>query len=242
MARVVVTALIVALLAVPILGSSASAAKPKCHGFTATIVGNGKPNVINGTNRRDVIVSKGGNDTIRGRGGNDIICSGPGKDRVKGGKGKDRIYGGGSNDILHGGSSCEVLDGGKGKDVYWVGSGSGREVRCEEADLRVTVVAPSKAFVEFGFEVTVLVKNIGVKTARGVQLATDFGSVNTDCDATDDSELLGDLRPTYFEIRTIPNECDASGTAHLTASATTTSAEDILGNNSAEAATTIEKP
>jgi hypothetical protein len=242
MARLVVTAIIVALLAVPIVGSSASAAKPKCQGFTATIVGNNKPNVIKGTNRRDVIVSKGGNDKVFGRGGNDVICSGPGKDTVKGGSGKDRIYGGDKNDILSGGSSWDVLDGGKGKDACYVGSGSGREVRCEEADLRVTVVAPSTAFIDIGFGVTVLVKNIGIKTARGVQLNTDFGSVNANCDASDDSETLVDLPPTFYQFRTIPNECDASGIATLTASATTTSAEDILANNSAEAASNIVKP
>jgi Ca2+-binding RTX toxin-like protein len=252
MARLVVTAIIVALLAVPIVGSSASAAKPKCQGFTATIVGNNKPNVIKGTNRRDIIVSKGGNDKIFGRGGNDIICSGPGKDTVKGGSGKDRIYGGDKNDILNGGSSWDVLDGGKGKDVCWVGSGSGRKVRCEEADLRVKVYAASNWPGGPGdnpFRISISVKNIGVKTATAVELEHAYGTGQVTCHPAigiTGTKTLPTLTPGEYKEYWWDVDCDApdgaTGAVVMEATATSDPADDNPANNTDDSTTIIEAP
>src|SRR4051812_33222575 len=121
----------VALLATP----APAAARVRCRGHRATIVGTRRNDVITGTKRRDVIVAKGGNDKIKARGGRDIVCAGPGDDRVDGGgggdvldggggaddltgrSGADRLYGGGGSDVLDGGSGLDAILGGGGKDT-----------------------------------------------------------------------------------------------------------------------------
>ena len=90
----------------------AAAARPKCLGSTATIVGNNKPNHIRGTPHRDVIVANGGHDVIDGDGGRDKICGGPGNDRIDGGGRDDRLVGGSGDDRIwgHGGNDLIVGD------------------------------------------------------------------------------------------------------------------------------------
>jgi hypothetical protein len=74
------------------------AAKPKCFGKKATIVGTSADNVLKGTKKADVIVGKGGDDTIDGKGGNDLICSGGGDDNISGGGGSNKLSGGTGQD------------------------------------------------------------------------------------------------------------------------------------------------
>ena len=151
MNRSIVAAIVVALLAVPAVATSVSAA-PMCDGKRATIVGTSKSERLVGTKRADVIVARGGNDKILGRGGADRICAGGGSDIVKAGGGddrvfagrgrdtvygeggSDRIFGGGGNDtLLHGGDHADVVkgeagndkvDGGNGGDVVYGGDGA----------------------------------------------------------------------------------------------------------------------
>jgi Ca2+-binding RTX toxin-like protein len=97
-------AVLVALVALGSAGS-AQAAKPRCFGLAATIVGTNGANVIRGTSGSDVIVARGGNDRVLGRGGNDRICLGAGNghagfDLVQGGPGGDRLDGGADTDTL----------------------------------------------------------------------------------------------------------------------------------------------
>lgn len=72
----------------------ADAAPPTCFGERATIVGDARGEVINGTSGRDVIVAFGGDDFIFGKGGNDLICAGRGADHLYGGPGNDKLNGG----------------------------------------------------------------------------------------------------------------------------------------------------
>jgi hypothetical protein len=136
-------ALLVTTLAVP-----ATAAKPKCAGKTATIVGTAKGEVLTGTRKNDVIVARGGHDIIRGGGGNDTICGGAGHDKLVGGgghdlmfgqTGRDKLFGGPGRDRLLGGPSNDSLNGGTGNDACFQGSGSGLRVACERP---ARVVAP----------------------------------------------------------------------------------------------------
>lgn len=95
-----VLALALALPASIGITSSAEAAKPRCGGAKATIVGTHKADRIKGTKKRDVIVARGGNDRIKGLGGNDVICGDGGKDTIDGGEGQDYVHGGAGNDLI----------------------------------------------------------------------------------------------------------------------------------------------
>jgi hypothetical protein len=131
---------LVAALATITLDAPASAAKPKCGGKVATIVGTKRGEVIKGTAKADVIVARGGHDRIYGKGGNDTICAGlghdkvyagPGADRVFGQAGRDRLNGGPGPDFLAGQLDNDTLNGGIGVDTCHQGPGSGPVVRCE---------------------------------------------------------------------------------------------------------------
>ena len=103
MARIIAVALVAALLAIPGASGPTLAAKPRCDGLKATIVGTDKSQVMQGTAKADVIVAKGGSDRIFSGGGDDVICAGTGNDLIDAGSGKDRVFGGNGNDELKGG-------------------------------------------------------------------------------------------------------------------------------------------
>ena len=92
------------------------AAKPRCAGQAATIVGTKRRDRLNGTRRKDVIVALGGNDRIASGSGNDLICAGTGKDTVKAGKGRDKVRGEAGADNLSGGPGNDTLLGEAGSD------------------------------------------------------------------------------------------------------------------------------
>jgi hypothetical protein len=134
------SATLLAALLTSAIAAPVSAAKPRCAGKVATIVGTNQGEVIRGTRRADVIAARKGNDRIYGGGGNDIICGGPGHDLILGGPGidrlygalgRDRLYGGKGPDRLFGGAANDKLDGGIGRDACFQGLGTGRKVRCE---------------------------------------------------------------------------------------------------------------
>ncbi|MBM7517248.1 calcium-binding protein [Nocardioides nitrophenolicus] len=131
-----VLALALALPASIGITAGAEAAKPRCGGLKATIVGTNKADRITGTPGRDVIVGRGGNDRIDGKGGRDVICGGGGNDRIRSGPGKGGLlfgdagrdllvaeaddtglYGGAGNDVLRTTRAATLLDGGAGDDV-----------------------------------------------------------------------------------------------------------------------------
>lgn len=89
-----------------------------CGGKLATIVGNGKANVLTGTAGDDVIAAGAGADLVRGRGGNDLICGGPGRDVLRGGAGDDTIFGDSRRDILRGGAGFDTCRGGSATDTF----------------------------------------------------------------------------------------------------------------------------
>jgi hypothetical protein len=145
--RTVAVAASAALLLSAIAGP-ASAARPKCAGKVATIVGTKKGEVIKGTNKADVIVARGGHDRIYGKGGNDTICGGGGHDRIVGaggkdlifgGPGRDKLYGGPGRDRLLGGPANDRLAGGPGNDACLQGAGTGLHLSCE----RPVIVPPA---------------------------------------------------------------------------------------------------
>ncbi|MGH2693907.1 MAG: calcium-binding protein [Actinomycetota bacterium] len=102
----------------------AHAARPKCFGRRATIVGTGGDNQLQGTNRSDVIVARAGNDTIDARGGRDFVCAGRGSfDVVFARGGNDKIAGQRGLDVVFPGAGDDVVNGGPGEDfVTYEGS------------------------------------------------------------------------------------------------------------------------
>ena len=106
--RVVMSAVLIGLLAVPAVTASALGA-PACGGLAATIRGSSGADLLIGTEGNDVIAGLGGDDTILAKGGNDVVCAGSGDDNVRGGAGDDLILGGpGVDDVTggHGLDSC----------------------------------------------------------------------------------------------------------------------------------------
>lgn len=121
----IVAAFTVALVVVfLVLPQAANAARPRCFGKRATIVGTARAEVLKGTSRPDVIVGLAGNDLIKGLGGDDRICGGEGNDTIvgrggddllAGDQGKDKVAGGaGAFDFLVGGPGGDTLSGGAG--------------------------------------------------------------------------------------------------------------------------------
>ena len=99
------------------LAAVADAGVPTCFGRSATIVGTGEDDEIEGTSGNDVIYGGQGADELVGLGGNDLACGGPGTDFIAGGKGNDKLGGGSEDDVLlDGGGGSDVLIGGRGND------------------------------------------------------------------------------------------------------------------------------
>jgi Ca2+-binding RTX toxin-like protein len=164
--RLILFALTIAVLTIPVVSSPAAAAKPKCMGQTATIVGTNGPDIIVGTRKKDVIVAKAGEDTIHGNGGGDIICAGSGNDIVSGGGGKDKIFGGRGSDLLRGNGAYDLLNGGIGLDECLPGKGGAKLVRCSGigfvvrgADLEVEVTGSYSTYDFYGYYIRI--KNNG---------------------------------------------------------------------------------
>ncbi len=129
-------ALVALFLAIP---QVAHAARPKCLGVRATIIGTAGADVIRGTAGDDVIVGLGGNDILKGLGGDDDICGGPGNDRLVGGAGGfDRLSGGPGNDTLLGGAGSDFFLGGSGNDVLNGGGAYDDEASFEHSPSAVT--------------------------------------------------------------------------------------------------------
>jgi Ca2+-binding RTX toxin-like protein len=122
----IIAAFTVALVGVfLILPQTANAARPRCFGTRATIVGTPKPDVLKGTSKPDVIVGQGGNDVIKALGGNDRICGGTGNDTLIGRGGNDLLAGQEGGDRLTAGSGFDFLVGGPGGDTLSGGAGIG---------------------------------------------------------------------------------------------------------------------
>jgi Ca2+-binding RTX toxin-like protein len=121
----IVVASSVALVAVfLVLPQEANAARPRCLGKGATIVGTARSDVLRGTSRPDVIAGLAGNDVIKGLGGGDRICGGKGNDTLLGGGGDDGLNGEVGNDKLASGAgSFDFLIGGPGGDALNGGVG-----------------------------------------------------------------------------------------------------------------------
>ena len=253
MARIIAVALIAALLAIPGASGTAVAAKPRCDGLKATIVGSDKSQTMFGTKQDDVIMAKGGVDRIFGMGGDDVICAGPGNDVVDGGAGRDRIFGAYGNDELKGGSGKDLLDGSDGEDACYPAAGGDRVVRCEEADLKVTIVSPASVAAGVPIVFNVVVQNVGVKRAGAstlslVQTATGV-ACGSDRTGTTSIESLwpggkdGHEASDAFRVEA---GCSlAAGTdGHLDITATATSAnpDDDPANDTATARIVITSP
>jgi Ca2+-binding RTX toxin-like protein len=132
-----VAACVVIAASVAVLSPLAHAAKPKCFGRNATIVGTSGDDELDGTNGRDVIVAKRGNDTIDARGGRDFICSGRGGfDVVFAGNGNDRIDAQRGFDVIFPGAGNDFADGGS-VGAFVTYEGSSTAIR---ADLRTGLV------------------------------------------------------------------------------------------------------
>jgi Tol biopolymer transport system component len=113
----------------PVAASAAApvasrAARARCAGRPATIVGTARGEVIRGTRRADVIAALGGDDVVLGAAGSDIICLGKGNDRAHGGRGADLIQGGPGRDLILGGPGPDLLIGSAAIDLARGGPGA----------------------------------------------------------------------------------------------------------------------
>jgi hypothetical protein len=181
MSRLVITSFVIALLAIPTVSGTALGAKATCLGLEATIVGTARSDVIHGTAGRDVIVAGDGNDRVFGEAGFDVICGGPGRDRLIGGRGEDRLFGNRGKDILRGGDGFDRLDGGKSLDACYPGRDGGDVVDCEDADLRVSIIAPASRTEGAGISATVRVQNVGSKPSQTFRLVITEFQRRVDC-------------------------------------------------------------
>jgi Ca2+-binding RTX toxin-like protein len=113
-----------AAVCVAILAAAApAAAKPKCAGKKATIVGSQGRDVLRGNAGPDVIVARGGRDRVLGKGGRDLICGGSGADTLSGGTGRDVVEGGSGDDFFRAGAGSDKIFGASGNDVMVGGPG-----------------------------------------------------------------------------------------------------------------------
>ena len=121
MRRILGALLLLAPLALPL--SAADAAKPKCFGETATIIGTSKGEPLYGTDKRDVIWGGKGRDHLFGRGGSDLLCGGDGNDVIDGFAGNDKADGGAGSDHITGHGGADKIFGGPGDDENLWGEG-----------------------------------------------------------------------------------------------------------------------
>lgn len=249
MARVIVFALIAALLAIPGVSSTAMAAKPRCDGQKATMVGTAKSQVMQGTPRRDVIVAKGGSDRIFSGGGDDVICAGTGNDLIDAGNGKDRIFGGTGNDELKGGAGRDLLDGGEGLDGCYPSAGGDRVIHCEETDLSVSIIAPASVAEGAPIAFAVRVRNLGSKRSGPVEVQLSQVGTAVICgfDHSGSSVLESVWPGAYVDADfSIAGGCaaQAGGIPHLdiTATATAANPDDDATNDTATARIEITSP
>jgi Ca2+-binding RTX toxin-like protein len=121
---VVTAALCLSILA---FAPAAQAARPKCFGKRATILGSQRNDRLRGTPKADVIVGRGGDDVITGRDGRDLLCGGKGSDLLRGRRGNDKLKSGRANDGNSGGAGNDVINGGPGRfdDARWLNSPAG---------------------------------------------------------------------------------------------------------------------
>ena len=104
----------------------------------AHLVGNGQPNLFDGTSGADLIEGLGGTDTLNGGAGDDTLLGGNGGDTLNGGNGDDLLDGGAATDQLNGGAGNDTLIGGVAPDV--VNGGDGDDlIRWNAGDGRDTV-------------------------------------------------------------------------------------------------------
>ena len=154
-ALVTVVGLAVALPAT----ASAAAARPRCDGEVATIVGTARRDDLAGTPGRDVIVGLGGDDRLRGLGGDDVLCGGPGRDRLEGGEGADRIFAGRAGVVRHRAGTShrpDSIDGGSGDDYLDIGP--------ERVDQRTFDVT---GLIGFGYSPVGVTVDLAAGTADG---------------------------------------------------------------------------
>jgi Ca2+-binding RTX toxin-like protein len=248
-ARIIAVALVAALLAIPGASGPAMAAKPRCDGLKATIVGTDKSQVIQGTARGDVIVAKGGSDRIFSGGGDDVICAGTGNDLIDAGDGKDRVFGGNGNDELKGGSGRDLLDGGDGLDGCYPSAGGDRVVRCEESDLSVNIIAPASVAKDAPFAFTVRVRNLGSKRSGPVELQLSQVGTAVICGVDHSgSKVLESVWPgAYVDADfSIAGGCAAQSGGiprlDITATATAANPDDDATNDTATARIDITSP
>lgn len=156
-----------------------------------TIRGNGRDNVINGSEGDDELRGKGGDDKIAGDLGNDMIYGGRGSDKlsgdggddvIRGGKqadvlsghdGDDHLYGGKGADTLNGGVGNDNLYGGTGVDTFVYGLGFGAD-RIRDFDAaNDSIEIKSELWDNLAADVTKTLQSITQLTASGA--VVDFG-------------------------------------------------------------------
>ena len=90
-----------ALQAIVVQPDAHEAARVRCAGLVATIIGTRGNDVLTGTPGHDIIAGLGGADHIDGGGGRDVLCGGHGNDTMTDGDSAvTDLYGGSGDDHL----------------------------------------------------------------------------------------------------------------------------------------------
>ena len=160
--------------------------------------------LVRGTRGRDVIVARGGDDRIVAGGRQGPGCGGTGDDTILGGDGRDRLFGDDGFDVLKGEADADVLNGGLGVDGCYPGAGGATLVACEEADLAVTIQAPTSVTDDEPFSYTLKVRNVGGKTSSTFDLLVEQSLTNVTCGFTPPASTpFGVLKPREWAESTV---------------------------------------
>jgi Ca2+-binding RTX toxin-like protein len=170
--------------AIAVAATPASAARPRCLGERATIVGTRGADILMGTSRRDVIVGLGGSDVITALGGPDLICGGRGNDTISGGPSDRGI--GRPPDTLLGEAGDDELRGGGGFDVLMGGTGDDQLIGGDRHDTASFFFSPAGVTVDLA---------AGTATGEGTDTLASIEDVGGS--AFDDT-LTGDIGPNLF--------------------------------------------
>ncbi|MBE3638150.1 calcium-binding protein [Mangrovicoccus algicola] len=87
------------------------------------LVGDERPNLVDGGRGADTLSGHAGNDLLLGERGSDLLSGGKGNDTLEGGDGSDTLNGDDGRDLLDGGNGDDLLEGGSGADQLHGGVG-----------------------------------------------------------------------------------------------------------------------
>lgn len=141
-----------------------------------TIAGGDGGDWLLGGRDNDRVDGEAGNDLVNGNLGDDTCLGADGADSVRGGQGADSLSGGAGDDWLTGDRGDDVVAGGEGADVFYVFTGSGRDVVIDfsvgQGDRIQLAAGETYAVAQQGADVVVTLGGGDSIVLQGVQAST----------------------------------------------------------------------